>query len=330
MTFSDYKTACVREKHAAVAFQDKTPLLDWLQSKTATVDGIKEIVVEPPQHSVNEVEIKTQEPPSAISRVEPPPPPLETDRGESESSYVMNLPVSTRSAIDTAPTIEYERIRTLDSVIICPYDFAEMKIRSEMHDFKDKGKERTRVEALSNRGIEEGDDSFIHGRPVSVQSRYQNYIILVSRAVVGRINNKNIDHFLNSGEWLPPTLDEKLVHFVMSHRHSLTLHTIKYDIVADERSLLRDDWNKVVAIFLTGKKWQIKTYVPNDPPSLFAKTLGIYVGWDNETLPREIADWRVKEFKINNVKRHGDPQVVQNIWHEIEDATSSLKKRRNE
>jgi parafibromin len=102
---------------------------------------------------------------------------------------------------------------------------------------------------------------------------------------------------------------------------------MRYDIVANERLMKPDDWNFVVAVFLIGANWQVRTYVPSDPAALLSKVMGVFVGWDHEPLPQSIARWKVKEYKINKNARHGDYQVVQALWHDIEDATATLKKK---
>jgi parafibromin len=188
----------------------------------------------------------------------------------------------------------------------------------------------SRGQGSSSRPQGDEDDSFINPIKQASQSRFQNLIILVSPSTKSRINNPNVEKFLNEGVWTPPTIDTNKEYFSVLHRHTITQHQQKYDVVANEELLKPDDWAKVVAVFLIGAKWQIKRYVPNDPPTLLSKVLGIYVGWDNEQLPDDIAKWNVKAFKINQTQRHADFQVAQHIWQAIEEMTTLVKKRKPE
>lgn len=100
-----------------------------------------------------------------------------------------------------------------------------------------------------------------------------------------------------------------------------------------------DYWNRVVAVFTTGQTWQFKSYKWSSPPELFKHAMGIYVGWRDEPVPKEVKGWGrgVRSFEIDrwdektaNVNGAGaggpggsgrwrDRGVVEAIWAAIEE-----------
>ena len=213
-------------------------------------------------------------------------------------------------------------------MLLCTYDFSEMLHQNEIIKKQDSIVNKNKY-SNDNQGINGYlGDSIINIMPQ--KSQFMNYIILVSRANSGLINNSNIEDFLINSKWVKPSIKQELKHFIISHNHTEKMRQLKYDVVADESMLTDNDWNKVVAIFVIGKAWQIKHYKPNEPQTLFQKILGIYVGYEQEQMPQDIRTWRIKTFRISKASRHGDAQAVANIWHEIEEATEHLKKKRND
>jgi parafibromin len=320
--WAEYVQICQNTTHYSVIFQDRSEILDWLSGTKTTVKGIPEEAPEP-AHEPEFPAIPAPEPVLGVDR-----PPVDAPLDFPTS---FDFPASSRPILyDDGPTVEYERIRPLDSVIICPNDFSEMRNRNDVivQQSRSRSDATSRADGGSSRPQGDEDDSFINPIKAVSQSRFQNLIILVSRSNKSRINNTNIEKFLNDGVWVAPTIDTNRECFTLVHRHTITQHQQKYDVVANEDMLKPDDWAKVVAVFLIGAKWQIKKYVPNDPPTLLSKVLGVYVGWDNEALPDDIAKWNLKAFKINQTQRHADFQVAQHIWQAIEEMTTLVKKRK--
>jgi hypothetical protein len=318
--YSDYVKACKEINVFPCIFQDKTEISEWL------------IGTRPPVHGIVAAPIAPAPAPAPAAAPSAPLPALsEAQSREAElpkrPEASMELTIAPSAPLDEGGTVEYETLRPLDSVLLCGYDFSEMANRRNVLESTDRTK-RLAADDPNRRLDGQADDSFF-GRTKQVPlRRFREFVILVSMSPISRINNTNVEKFLGDGEWVPPSVDQTREWIQLTHRHSLTAAAMKYDIVANERLMKPDDWNFVVAVFLIGANWQIRTYVPNDPSALLSKVLGIYVGWDHEPIPPPIARWKVKEYKISKNARHGDYQVVQNIWHDVEDATAALKKKR--
>jgi parafibromin len=90
-----------------------------------------------------------------------------------------------------------------------------------------------------------------------------------------------------------------------------------------------DDWNHVVAVFTTGQTWQFKSYKWTQPADLFSHCLGIFVGWQGETVPEVVRGWGRGVVSMSVEKysgQHGgagrwrDREVVESIWLAIEES----------
>lgn len=341
ITYTDYMTICKKRGISNVKFTDKKNIIEWLEGTKQTIDGIvetqedtkeaeesKEAVTQAPSQSKNENETSNTSQSVTIDNS------IQQPQIQQEESIIQPDEIkikldSTSERTLTHPNLEYDKIRTIDSMLLCTYDFSEMINQNEIikkHEsiVNKNNKNNTDIQGLNGYM----GDSIINIMPQ--KSQFQNYIILCSFANSGLINNSNIEEFLTNSRWVKPVQKPERKHFVITHNHQEKMRQLKYDVVADESMLNESDWNKVVAIFVIGKKWQIKHYIPNEPQTLFQKILGIYVYWDHDQIPQEIKSWRISSFHINEKLRHNDAQTVANIWHEIEGATEHLKKKRND
>lgn len=340
ITYTDYIATCKKKGLSNVKFTDKKNIIEWLEGTKTTIDGIVEMPEETheaeeskstsaqlPAQTKNETDISSSIQASTTDNSAQIVQPKQEEKMPQPAEIEIKLD-STSERTEAHPVIEYEKIRTIDSMLLCTYDFSEMLHKNDVIKKHDSIIQQNKYNN-DNQGLNGyNGDSIINIMPQ--KSQFQNYIILVSRASSGLINNSNIEEFLTNSRWVQPTQKPERKHFVISHNHSEKMRQLKYDIVADEQMLSDSDWNKVVAIFVIGKGWQIKHYKPNEPQTLFQKILGIYVGWDQEQMPLDIRTWRIKFFTISKASRHSDPQAVNNIWHEIEEATEHLKKKRND
>jgi parafibromin len=320
MSWTDYVRKCEREKRPQCVFQDKIEISDWLSGKRPTVQGIKEISVE---SAAGPTAAASDQAPLPVPR----PTEAETPR-KAEASMELAIAAPERQVL--GEEVQFERIRPLDSVLLCPMGFSDMWALEDFIRRQDRRRPPPSGTGDPSRSGPRGvlDDSFIHPDPSAAPRRqFHNAIILVAKSAKCRINNTNIMKFLNENEWTPPSEDSEKDHFTLTHRHSISTNSMVYDVVANEKLLLPADWQHVVAVFLTGFKWQLRYYQPPDPAAFLGKFLGIYVGWAGESLPGDMKGWMFKEFRINKSSRHEDALVVRGIWQAIEDATAALKRK---
>lgn len=325
---SDYNRACHQSGHRFIIFQDQSEIVQWLKGETDHVAGIK-VETEEAEPEVAETTTPAVEETTAVYVEEQKVEQVEqTLVQEEDSDHDDAATVTTETVpVSRGPEVVFDRIRTIDSVLLSVHDFSEMHNIQQILDRRHEA-DRHGPSSSANPSWGNGGSILRQGADGRSQGRYKNYIILVPRTNQSRVNITNVKHFLNDGVWEPPTADPRKIEDSIVHKHSVTMHSTTYEIVAKEDLLKEDDWSRVVAIFLCGKAWQIKNYRPNDAAHLFANTCGIYVHWKHEQVPPEISNWRIRKFQIDQATRHGDATVVDNIWREIEQATMELKKKR--
>ena len=327
MKFPEYIKMAKEAKIPIILFQDKTEMVEWLEGKKRSITAISENEEEDKKEETTE---KSQEESQANNekadeKIQKDETEKEekTKQEENKTKFDVNIEDEVESQ-EKVPVVEFERLRPIDSCLLCMYDFSVMINQTKKFESEDKNK--SAQELSSKMGVE--DDTW---KAHQKEGKFKNYIILVPRSIKPSIvNNTNVFKFLNENVQEQPYEDANLKYKSIVHTHSVNARTCVYDIVADESLLRDDDWNKVVAVFLLDKKWQIKNFNQNDQRDLFKNILGVYVGFDDAPVPEEIQGWRIKKYQLNKERRSDDSRVVQNIWHDIEESTDALRKRRKE
>jgi hypothetical protein len=106
----------------------------------------------------------------------------------------MDLTISTAIPADRGGTVEYETIRSLDSVLACSCDFNEMTTRHFSVDSTDRAKRQVcGAGELTWRLHGEQDDSFFPMSKPLASRWFQNPIVLVPMIAKTKINNTNIE-----------------------------------------------------------------------------------------------------------------------------------------
>jgi len=108
---------------------------------------------------------------------------------------------------------------------------------------------------------------------------------------------------------------------------SIDTRPLRFILVDTPDQFKPDYWSRVVAVFTTGQTWQFKSYKWQSAHELFAHALGIYVGWQGESVPETVNGWG-RSVKVASVDkwshiqgeagRWRDREVVEGIWTAIE------------
>jgi len=203
------------------------------------------------------------------------------------------------------PEVEYEVLRGIDSVLLGPVDFSRMMI----------------VNSQIGTNTQQVKDTKSY--------KYANPVIIVPQTDQCCINNSNIERFLDEGVWTKPN-DQRLdIEFEIQHISYTTQKKMKFQVVSDPSLLFENDWDKVVAIFVSGHHWQFRQSIIKDIAKLFARCPGIYVQYEGDNTPQFVQSYNIKVFKIGKFARHLDSQVSTNIWYDIEEQYSIYKRRNN-
>jgi parafibromin len=58
------------------------------------------------------------------------------------------------------------------------------------------------------------------------------------------------------------------------------------------------DWDRVVAVFVTGQDWQFNGWKWSKPVELFTKVLGIHVSMDDRVVDPKVLSWNCKILQV--------------------------------
>ncbi|BFZ62134.1 accessory factor associated with RNA polymerase II [Saitoella coloradoensis] len=160
-------------------------------------------------------------------------------------------------------------------------------------------------------------------------SRNKQPIIIIPSSPSSLLTMHNIKRFLEEGVFVPPEEaarekggDRAPDHINVVHqgirlkgRHGE--ERIKFLVVDSVEKFKPEYWDRVVAVFTTGQKWQFGSYRWTEPTPLFQNTQGLWVAYSNQ--PNDtVKAWNVKQFRLDQNRRHGDRQVQQALWNTIE------------
>ena len=153
----------------------------------------------------------------------------------------------------------------------------------------------------------------------------------------------NIKSFLENGIYVPadhPELASSLVSNVLHISRKMPSlggdKPYRFILVDSPEQFKPEYWNRVVAVFTTGQRWQFSSYKWREPQELFGHVLGLFVGERGQPVPPDVKSWgsSVKTFSVErwNEKAHGakaspevrakerwkDREVVEEVWRSIE------------
>lgn len=94
----------------------------------------------------------------------------------------------------------------------------------------------------------------------------------------------------------------------------------EYLIVSNPNRLTVDEWDRVVAVVLSGQEWQFKNWPINDKGTqeLFRRIQGFYFHYDDVSTTGNIEAWAVKKLSLSRSRRHTDGQVLVQFWNTLD------------
>eukprot|EP01039_Chlorochromonas_danica_P004799 gene4799-5262_t len=174
----------------------------------------------------------------------------------------------------------------------------------------------TTINAISN-----NSNNYLNARGGSgVSGRSQ--IIIVPNSLSSLINIFNAKAFLSEGIFKviqsnQLDLNKKpKVDFFIRRVNEQEIH---YRIIDDTKILTNDDWQRVVAVFVTGQLWQIKAYKWSNPTELFHHIPGFHLMMEGSTINPDIASWNCKILKLNQFKEHVNASASTDFWMRVDD-----------
>eukprot|EP00771_Trimastix_marina_P000925 gnl/Trimastix_PCT/1961.p1 GENE.gnl/Trimastix_PCT/1961~~gnl/Trimastix_PCT/1961.p1 ORF type:complete len:437 (-),score=124.99 gnl/Trimastix_PCT/1961:248-1558(-) len=148
-------------------------------------------------------------------------------------------------------------------------------------------------------------------------------IIIVPAALTSLLTLYNVDDFLQNGTFIPP-LEKKArmpqkPEKVSIHRVRPSGATVQYEIIDNHSKLRKHDWQRVVAVFATGKLWQFKGWPWKEPVDIFHNVKGFHLRYDDQAEEPLISKWDVKVLTVMRSQRHLDQPKVLEFWRALEE-----------
>lgn len=126
-------------------------------------------------------------------------------------------------------------------------------------------------------------------------------IIIVPSALTSNITLLNAKTFLENGVFTPfdphKTQKPKLE---TVNRFNSAFGSLHYKIIDDPTKLLSEEWDRVVAAFVTGQQWQFRGWKYSSPVDLFQHVLGVHLMFDDRAPDPTVQSWNCKILKVSN------------------------------
>lgn len=99
-----------------------------------------------------------------------------------------------------------------------------------------------------------------------------------------------------------------------------------YKVIDNPLKLERDDWVRVVAVFVQGPAWQFKGWPYNGSPvEIFSNIKGFHLKWDESKLDDNVAKWNVQVLELSRNKRHLDKANLLKFWSALDNFMMKYK-----
>eukprot|EP00924_Labyrinthula_sp_SR-Ha-C_P012797 snap_masked-scaffold_93-processed-gene-0.19-mRNA-1 protein AED:1.00 eAED:1.00 QI:0/-1/0/0/-1/1/1/0/369 len=137
--------------------------------------------------------------------------------------------------------------------------------------------------------------------------------IIIVPALGSVVTIKNVKNLLSQGK-----LEDEGFKLGSVKELEVSFETLSFRLVSNIQSLDKEEWRKVVAVFVSGKEWQFKSWKKfKSYAEIFDKILGLYVYFDDEKLPKEVSQWNIIKFPIKKQRRHMDSIQKHRIWQAV-------------
>mmetsp|Transcript_49101 Transcript_49101/g.71996 ORF Transcript_49101/g.71996 Transcript_49101/m.71996 type:complete len:520 (-) Transcript_49101:75-1634(-) len=167
--------------------------------------------------------------------------------------------------------------------------------------------------------------------PITIKRAPQNVepIILVPQAASAVITKWNIKDLLEKGQYKTRE-EQKKAGYKPEERISVmhqeegpngTIHTYHYKVVDSAENMKKEDWPRVVAVFMQGPEWQFKQWdlssFGGKLVNMFQRTCGVHIIFDKEQPHENAKKFSVKMLAMSRSKRHLDGQVRTGFWDHL-------------
>lgn len=151
-------------------------------------------------------------------------------------------------------------------------------------------------------------------------------IIIVPAVFTSCMNMSTGKEFLEKGRFVRLTDVEirKMAATASRSRNELIIRegsSQKYRLTDDPSKLSAAEWERVVAVFVTGQEWQISKWPApyNNPVHLCQQVLVLHMTITNELLPPNIQAWACRVLRVDHFKEHINSKAQGEFWQYLDD-----------
>lgn len=97
---------------------------------------------------------------------------------------------------------------------------------------------------------------------------------------------------------------------------------VLFEVVDSWARFKPNDWDRVVAVFVQGAKWQFKGWRGNSSPApaeIFSQAMGVYLQYQDQPDNKVVAEWNVRVLKLHRNQRHLDQVCALKFWEDVEE-----------
>ena len=160
-------------------------------------------------------------------------------------------------------------------------------------------------------------------------------IVVPSSFVEGNISNENAKEFLCNANYINmKTCSEdernKCIKESMKNTFIKKIYDkdILFEITSNVRNFTRNEWKRVVAVFVQGDDWEFKDWPKNETvTSILQKVKGFYLKFQDMPHNNNTKKWNVKVLEISRNKRYCDVSIQNEFWDLLSDFLNQPRKR---
>ena len=103
---------------------------------------------------------------------------------------------------------------------------------------------------------------------------------------------------------------------------------LNFEICSNVRRFNKNDWKRVVAVFVQGDDWEFKDWPKNETVStILQKVKGYFLKYEDTPTNKNVKNWNVQILEISRNKRHFDVSIQNKFWNTLSDFLSAPRKR---
>lgn len=308
MTFGVYARACVKQRVKAIRVDDQKELLKYMTGQVDQSPCLDFSLVQQQDASTAHDTVREDEPAQATAEAKV------SGVMTIDDIYAQEKRMSTRSSI-----LQCKKVKDLthvskmfDQVVADRKRKKEAPSPTVQHGSQQHQRHSASPAAPDAKRARRTPDSTVP-------------IIVVPQAMTAIINMYNAHDLLDKGIFVDPKkkreenpIKPQKLTFERASFFDKSKNC-KYMVIDNITALKKEEWQRVVAVFVSGAEWQFKGWPWSSIASIFDNVCAFHIHYDDELLNPKIATWRCQRLTVSKIKRYKDRSTVLDMWNHLLD-----------